>query len=295
MWFAEQPLPASIPELLAAAPGERLRVLWLGQAGFVIDGAGKRVVIDPYLSDSLAEKYRGTKFEHRRLMPAPVAPEAIAHVDLVMATHHHTDHLDPGTFPALMAANENAHLVAPAAAMQVALSRAGISSERLLTMDAGQTVSAAGIEITATRAAHETLERDGNGQYRFLGLMIRVGDARIFHSGDTIPFPGQVEEVASLKADLALLPVNGRDAERSGNGVPGNMSVDEAIALARGANIPQVIAHHFDMFDFNTVPRVDVEEAARRAVSPMVMAACAHRIYLAYSSQQDASRKEADA
>lgn len=33
---------------------------WLGQAGFLIEMAGHRLVIDAYLSDTLAAKYRGT-------------------------------------------------------------------------------------------------------------------------------------------------------------------------------------------------------------------------------------------
>ena len=100
MRLVETPLDRPLAEVLAAPPGEALRLCWLGQAGFVIDGGGLRAVIDPYLSDSLAEKYRGKAFAHRRMMPAPVAPDGIAHVDLVLATHAHTDHLDLGTLPA---------------------------------------------------------------------------------------------------------------------------------------------------------------------------------------------------
>lgn len=229
------------------------------------------------------------------MMAAPVAPGAIAHVDLVLATHHHSDHLDPGTLPALMEANPDALLVAPAAAGELALSRTRMSPQRLVTIDAGQTAHVAGINVTATRAAHEAMERDENGHYRYLGLALRLGGATIFHSGDTIPFEGQVEEVGALKADLALLPVNGRDAERRVNGVPGNMDVGEAVALAREAGIPQVIAHHFDMFDFNTVPRADIEAVAGQTVSPAVMAACVQSAYLAYSSHHDANRERASA
>lgn len=293
MWFTEVPLPSAFPDLLGRPPGEALRILWLGQAGFVIDGDGKRVVIDPYLSDSLAQKYRGTRFDHRRMMAPPVTAAAIGHVDVVMATHHHSDHLDPGTLPALMDANDKARLVVPAAARDLALARAGIGPERLTEIDAGQTICFAGIAVTATRAAHEQLDYDGEGRSRFLGLAMRIGGATIFHSGDTVLFPGQTEEVAALKADIALLPVNGRDARRQANGVPGNMDVDEAIALAQGAGIPQLIAHHFGMFDFNTVPIDEIEAAGRRVASPMVMAACTRCLYLAYSSRQESSQEGA--
>jgi L-ascorbate metabolism protein UlaG (beta-lactamase superfamily) len=37
-------------------------------------------LIDPYLSDSLAKKYRGKTFAHERMMPVPVAPEALKEI-----------------------------------------------------------------------------------------------------------------------------------------------------------------------------------------------------------------------
>jgi L-ascorbate metabolism protein UlaG (beta-lactamase superfamily) len=290
MHFVEHPLPAPLPQLLAEPPGEAVRLLWLGQAGFVIDGGGRRVVIDPYLSDSLAGKYRGKLYPHNRMMPVPVLPGEIRHVDMVLATHHHSDHLDPGTLPALMAANSDAVLVAPAAARDLALDRSGIASARLATIDAGRSIVEKGIGITAVRAAHEDLEQDAAGHHLYLGYAVRIGGAVIFHSGDTVPFAGQVEEVARPQADLALLPVNGRDAERKANGVPGNMDIGEALELARRAGIAQVIAHHFDLFAFNTVPRAEVEAAAGKSVKPLLMAARADRVYLAYSPSRIAGR-----
>jgi L-ascorbate metabolism protein UlaG (beta-lactamase superfamily) len=58
-------IPAERPSELAP---RTLRLYWLGQAGFLIDAAPEhaprplRLLIDPYLSDSLAEKYRGKEF-----------------------------------------------------------------------------------------------------------------------------------------------------------------------------------------------------------------------------------------
>lgn len=280
MRLAETPLAEPLPALLARPPGCELRLWWLGQAGFVIEGEGHRVVIDPYLSDSLAEKYRGAKFPHLRMMPAPVSPHEIAHVDLVLATHAHTDHLDPGTLPALIAANPGALLIAPRAARAVALDRSGIAAGRLVCVEAGETLDVAGIRVSAVRAAHETLEQDADGAHRFLGLALTVAGRTVFHSGDTIPFPGQAQEVRALGADLALFPVNGRDAQRAANGVPGNMTMQEALALARGAGIGAMIAHHFGLFDFNTVARAEVEEAAAASTTPHAVAA---RTELSYS------------
>ncbi len=267
----ESPLSQPLPQFLAAPPGKLLRLYWLGQAGFVVDGGGRRVVIDPYLSDSLAQKYRGTAFAHERMMPAPVAPEGIAHVDLVLTTHAHTDHMDPGTLPALLAANPAALMVAPRAARDAALTRSGVAADRMRLMDAGETTTPLpGLTITATAAAHETLERDAAGNHRFLGYALTMAGRCIFHSGDTIPFDGQTAEVAALKADLALFPVNGRDMVREANGIPGNFTADEAVALARTAAIPVMIAHHHGLFAFNTATPQDLVRIGTASHSPQV-------------------------
>ncbi|WAP69742.1 MBL fold metallo-hydrolase [Jiella pelagia] len=279
MRLAEHPLQSPLAEVLAAPPGEAVRLYWLGQAGFVVEGGGRRVVVDPYLSNSLAEKYRGRRFAHERMMPPPVGPGEIAHVIAVLATHAHTDHLDPGTLPQLLRNNPGASLVVPRSARDVALERSGVGAERLIAIEAGERVELPGLSIAATRAAHETLERDGHGFHRFLGLAITLGGATIFHSGDTVPFDGQVEEVRALNASLALLPVNGRDGERSANGVPGNMDMSEALELCRAARIGAMIAHHFGLFSFNTVARETVEALASRCDLPHAVAARIDRVY----------------
>lgn len=279
--LTETPLAAALATILAAPPGQALRLFWLGQAGFVVEGGGRRLVIDPYLSDSLAEKYRGKPFPHIRMMPAPVAPGAIAHVDLVLATHAHTDHLDPGTLPALLAANPQARLVAPRSARALALERAAIPPDRLVLIEAGESLTLAGIPITATRAAHEALERDAAGDHRFLGLGFRLGGWAVFHSGDTIPFDGQIAELRTLRPDLGLFPVNGRDAARAANGVPGNMTLAEALDLARAAGIGTAILHHFDLFDFNTLPRAAAKAGAAGARDLNAFAA---RVDVSYGS-----------
>ena len=42
---------------------------WLGQAGFAVRVGSHTFLIDPYLSDSLAKKYKGQQFTHQRMMP----------------------------------------------------------------------------------------------------------------------------------------------------------------------------------------------------------------------------------
>lgn len=252
-----------LAERLSRPATEGVRFYWLGQAGFVLEMGGRRLVIDPYLSDSLAEKYRGTARPHIRMMPPPILPQSLGGVDLVLSTHAHTDHMDPGTLPPLLKANPQTKLVAPRAALAQALARSGVTEERLVLIDAGQTIEPfPGLAVTATRAAHETLETDGEGHHRFLGYVFEAAGIRIWHSGDCIPFDGLVEEVRPHTPDIALLPVNGRRPELSENGVPGNFTVSEAISTAGAIGVRHLVAHHYGLFDFNTESPANIDAAA---------------------------------
>lgn len=102
-------------------------VYWLGQAGFVFQAGGRRLLIDPYLSDTLADKYRGSATPHERMASPPIGLHGLGKVDLILATHHHTDHMDPGTLSPLAQAQPSLRFVVPRASRVEALNRIGAS------------------------------------------------------------------------------------------------------------------------------------------------------------------------
>jgi L-ascorbate metabolism protein UlaG (beta-lactamase superfamily) len=266
----------SLRERLAgpnAAPLEDEVVLyWLGQAGFVIEFGGFRMLIDPYLSDSLAEKYKGTKFPHTRMMAAPILPDELDRLDLVLCTHRHTDHMDPGTLQPLGRQCPDLKFVVPAAVIDEAITRCGVGIERLIPVNAGERIEVLpGCFVSPIPSAHESLDRDAEGRYPWLGYIIDANGLRLYHSGDCVPYPGLAAAVAKLKPHVALLPVNGRDTERSGNGVPGNFTLDEAIALAKEGGAQAMIAHHCGLFDFNTVPASEIDKRISKATNGLIL------------------------
>lgn len=253
-------------------PDRTVELSWLGQAGFILQTEGRRILIDPYLSDSLARKYRGREFPHQRLMPAPIALDelgGIGAIDAVLCTHRHSDHMDPETLSAIAASHPRCRFVVPAAETDHALSL-GLSAERLLPIDAGDIVSLGdALSVTAIPAAHESLEQDAAGRHRFLGYVIGMESLTLYHSGDTVVYPGLATTLTGQAIDGALLPVNGRDAYRASRGVPGNMTAGEAIDLCNAAGIPLLVPHHFGMFAFNTASDADLERL-RRCAAPRV-------------------------
>lgn len=239
---------------------------WLGQAGFLFKSSMHMFVVDPYLSDSLAVKYRDKRFKHIRMMPVPIAPTSLTGLDWIFCTHRHTDHMDVGTLPSLVDVNPGARLFAPAAAEGHLVDFIGIDSGIAELVNAGDHIRLdETVEIDVVASAHEDLQYDENGSAVFLGYVFTIGGVKIYHSGDCVLYDGLAERLNELDVDIALLPVNGQDSYRKDNGIPGNFTFEEAVSLCLEAGIRTMIPHHFGMFDFNTVdPSVLAEKAAER-------------------------------
>jgi L-ascorbate metabolism protein UlaG (beta-lactamase superfamily) len=263
--YRRVPLPHGMAAWLHE-PHEGVSLAWLGQAGFVIRIGNAVVLVDPYLSDHLAIKYHGKRFPHARMMAAPVEPHDLPRVDLVICTHRHSDHMDPGTLPVLAKRHPGCRFVVPAAEAMHAL-RMGLPEERLVLANAHDSLRPLGdvpLALHPLPAAHERLDEDEQGQHRFLGYVLEAGGARLYHSGDCIPYAGLSDAVRRLEPELALLPVNGRDAERAAAGVPGNFTLAEAVALCAEAGVPLLVPHHWGLFAFNTADPAEIEAAAAR-------------------------------
>jgi L-ascorbate metabolism protein UlaG (beta-lactamase superfamily) len=247
-WQKDDALLQAIAD--ARARGQS-RLWWLGQSGFLIHIAGKSLLFDPYLSDSLTKKYAQTDKPHERLTERVVSPNLLSGIDVVTSSHNHTDHLDSESLLPLLDANPQAMLVVPRANVSVVLERLGNVETRLVPIDAGETVRVAGVELLGIAAAHNTVERDERGRCRFLGFVATVGGLKLYHSGDTLLHDGLVPALRPLQVHIALVPINGNKPERK---VAGNLNGAEAARLAFDIGARLAIPHHFDMFAFNTEP-----------------------------------------
>jgi L-ascorbate 6-phosphate lactonase len=253
-----------------APPSGSIAVWWFGQSGFLIKSRRGVLVVDPYLSESLTAKYAHTDKPHVRMTAAPIRGEELRGVDVVLASHKHSDHLDPGTAPAILSASPGARLVVPRAIVEYAGSL-GIDAARIEGIDAGETHEIAGFRIRAVPSAHEGLDTDASGHHLYLGFVVEVEGLRLYHSGDGLAYDGLVEALGPGPFDVMFLPINGRDPRR---GVPGNMSAAEAVGLAGRVRPRFVVPHHYEMFTFNTVPVGEFEVEARRlpsGVEPKVL------------------------
>jgi L-ascorbate metabolism protein UlaG (beta-lactamase superfamily) len=165
----------------------------------------------------------------------------------------------------ILAANPQARLVVPRANEVFTVERLGGQRERLVPVDAGETVSVGAVRIHAVAAAHNEVERDEHGWSRFLSYVVEVAGVTVFHSGDTLLHDGLVASVRPLAPRIVLVPINGNKPERR---VAGNMNGTEAATFARAVGAALAVPHHFDLFEFNTESPELFEAECRRLGQP---------------------------
>src|SRR5688500_1170463 len=180
---------------------------WLGQSGFLVKFGSRYLVLDPYLSDSLTHKYATTDKPHVRMTERVIAPERLDFIDVVTSSHNHTDHLDKETLVTLMHVNPKLQLVVPEANRGFVADRLDVALEFPRGVAADETKRLGVFEITGVPAAHPQLEKDEWGHHKFLGYVVRCGDFRIYHSGDTLLYDGlrSVEHTSELQSPCNIV------------------------------------------------------------------------------------------
>ncbi|MDC7235648.1 MAG: MBL fold metallo-hydrolase [Spirochaetales bacterium] len=263
--------------------GAGVSLWWLGQAGFLIRCRDINILIDPYLSDVLAQKYKGKKFPHIRMMDTPVDMESLTDIDYCISSHAHSDHMDPGLLPLLQEISPGCRFICPDAVRATALER-GVPGDRLIGLNAGNTLSlGTGMSLSAIPAAHEQIKTDEQGRHFFLGYILDLDGFEIFHPGDCLPYDGFDSWLEPHKIDLALLPVNGQKDELSEQGIAGNFNMKQACAIMRDHGIQYMIPQHFGMFDFNTVSRKHIaDEAEASGLASRIFPAETGTVYRLY-------------
>ncbi len=256
---------ALLADIAAARQKGAARIWWLGQSGFLLHAGGRTVLFDPYLSDSLTRKYVSTDKPHMRMTERVISPEKLSELDVITSSHTHTDHLDADTLQPLLATNPGAKLLVPRSNFEFVVERLGGHPDRLVAIDAGETAEFSGIEFNAIPSAHNAVEIDSNGRYRFLGYIAAIGGLTVYHSGDTMMHPGLESGLKPFRPDVVLLPINGNKPERR---VAGNMTGIEAARLAKAVSARLAIPHHFDMFEYNTASPDEFEAECRRLKQP---------------------------
>lgn len=253
------------PEL--AGP-EELGITFIGHSSFLLQVAGKNILIDPVFAKWLIIL--------RRARRPGVQVQDLPPIDLVLQTHAHMDHLNlpslravvehtrtlRGTSPEIIVPEGVDDLVRP------------LGFSHIHTMSWWQEFTSRSLRVVMTPAQHWG-KRFFNDDHRgYGGYFIQSGSHSVYHSGDTAYFSG-FQEIARLRPQFALLPIGAYspDLFRSVHTTP-----EDALQAFLDLRAQRMIPMHYGTFRLTTEPLDEplprLLAAARKAriadrVSPM--------------------------
>lgn len=213
-----------------------MKITWLGQAGLLFETNTAKIMIDPYLSNSV-ERMNPKNF--RRI---PVKKELFnLDIDVLIFTHNHLDHYDPETAEHFLAAGKNILCLSPKSVWE----RLDRSTDNNFVQFNRHTEWTFGeIHFTAVKAVH-------SDEYA-IGVVIEYRDKKYYVTGDTL-YNREIFEGLPENIDTVFLPVNG---------VGNNMNETDALRFAQKTGANHAVPLHFGMFDevkpslFQIVPNV---------------------------------------
>lgn len=254
-----------IAEMDAMINADGFTLWWLGQSGFLLQWQGKRVLLDPYLSDSLTKKYLNTEKPHTRMSELVIKPDLLKKISVVSSSHNHTDHLDAETLIPVLQNNPGIKFFIPEANREFVCERVKCNLDFPIGLNDKQSITVDGFTFHGIPAKHNEIERDENGNCKYMGYVIEFGRYKIYHSGDTLWFEGMVNLLKPFAVDVAILPINGDDPNRK---VAGNLNCKEAAELGKAITAKTVMPCHYDMFEFNTADVKDFISEAEKINQP---------------------------
>lgn len=196
---------------LAVPPGAAA-IHWFGQSSYALkDTAGTIVQVDPYFpSERPADRF---------IHAAPPLDETTLRTDFVLLTHNHRDHTWPESLLKIHRSFSHCRFIGPVESM-ANLAEQGVPVDRLLTVNAGDTV------VAGSMTAHVVYAKPPQGapedgiqppDVTHLGYVVQTGDVRIYISGDPIntfaEHPELIAPVAALAPDLGCLTTHPSEGE----------------------------------------------------------------------------------
>lgn len=201
-----------------------MTVFWLGQAGLLFEFNGVRVMVDPYLSNSV-EKVEPKNYRRQSIDEGffDIKP------DILILTHNHLDHTDPETLERMFSKHGGICVLASYNAWQTARKFGG--DNNYVMFNRGTVWTEKGIKFEAVYAEHS--------DDKAVGVIISYGGRNYYITGDTLYNKKVIKDI-NIPIDVVFLPING-----AGN----NMNMTDAAHFAEEIKAKTAVPIHFGMFD----------------------------------------------
>jgi L-ascorbate metabolism protein UlaG (beta-lactamase superfamily) len=183
------------------APASGLRVTWFGHSSTLVELDGHRILTDPVWSERASPiSWLGPKRFAATLLPL----EELPHLDAVVISHDHYDHLDRATVESL--ASRGIRLIVPLG-VGAHLEYWGVPSTQITELDWWESVDLGELRVVCTPARH------ASGRFLFdkdrtlwAGYALLGPQHRVYYSGDTGLFNAMREIGERLGPfDLAMI------------------------------------------------------------------------------------------
>ena len=201
-----------------------IKITYLGQAGFLFEKDGFKIMIDPYLSNSVEKinpkNYRRTPVDETYFNITP---------NVMIFTHNHLDHYDPETVEKFITEESNILVLSPKSVWDEVRKLGGNNNYVLFNRHTTWTEN--GIAFTAVKAEHSDVTP--------IGVIIDDGEKKYYITGDTL-YNEEIFEDIPNNIYALFLPING---------VGNNMNMADASRFAKKINAKKTVPIHIGMFD----------------------------------------------
>ena len=208
-----------------------MQITWLSQGGFLFENNGKRIAVDPYLSNDLV------KLGHDRMTPPPLSYEQLK-PDCVIFTHDHLDHYDPITVAEIVRLYPDCVFAGSQNTLKHHKSL-GYDCSNFALLNLGDVFEFGGLTFKGVFANH-------SDEFA-IGLVISDGKKFVYLSGDTLAdekiLPSVLNATEGNTVDLAIVCINGK---------LGNMPWTDAFMLVMKLMPRKTMPMHYGLFADNT-------------------------------------------
>lgn len=215
-----------------------MKIIWLGQAGLLLDNGKTRIMIDPYLSDSVR------KADPQKYRRVPIKEEIFdVEPDVMIFTHDHLDHYDPQTAQVFLGEDRSPKTVlCPGSVWNKA--RQYSKKHNYVLFDTRTQWTEGGFRFCAVRAVHS--------DPCAIGVLIEeLAENKIYYiTGDTL-YSEDIFSDLPENIDVVFLPVNG---------VGNNMNATDAVRFFKCCGARRAVPYHVGMLDDMSHGIFDVKE-----------------------------------